>query len=489
MSHAPHRRSSKRHAISRRAFLAASIATPLGSALFRPRRSALFEPLPRPLVASDPGISHLELGFPDPVRWWHGDSSVAAALRAGQLRVPQDETRRPSRVRPKPEAPYDTWRAYLSSRFPELRRHFVFEYYPWYAANPWQHWNDAERNPPYDIAANAVPLLGPYDSRDRAVLERHARWIAESGVGAINVSWWGPGSYPDQNVPVIMDVMRAHDIHVTFHLEPYDNARALRYSDDILYLIGNYGDKRRWDCFLLLRSADGRAGPVFKSFRTILPPQTTDCHGIVHQVPDYTVDDVWRRQTDRVRRELVHDFDSVTLLADSLDIARTSTGGFDGIAIYDNFVRPPIWRSYAERAAAAGLVFSFNVNAGFDGIRPRTIPPDSCYQPLPLEPPAADPDFTSPAGRLSVMTASMSRIQESFEATLEAQCAAELSNVKKGVFLTYVNSFNEWHEGTEFEPMKNAKDLLPEERSFGYHNVDNGTYRLDRLEDLIARVT
>lgn len=429
----------------------------------------------------------MDLGFPDPSRWWHGDSSVGAALRARQ-RAPRDETRRPDRRREKTPAPYDTWREYLSSRFPDLRRHFVFEYYPWYASNPWQHWNDAERQPPYDIAAHAIPLLGPYDSRDRAVLERHARWIADAGAGAVNVSWWGPGSYPDRNVPLLMDVMRAHDVHVTFHLEPYDDNRAQRYADDVLYLIRTYGDKRRWDCFLLLRHADGTTGPVLKSFRTILPRQATDCHGVVHQVPDYAPDDAWRRQTDRVRRELAQDFDRVTLLADSLDMGRSLSGGFDGIAIYDNFVLPAGWRSYAERASAAGLLFSFNTNAGFDGIRPRTVPLDSCYAPLPMEPPAGNPDFSSPAGRLSVVTASSTRIQESFETTVGLQCAPELANMKKGFFLTYVNSFNEWHEGTEFEPMKDARDLRPEEQPFGYHNVDGGSYRLQRLQELIGKV-
>jgi hypothetical protein len=486
MAHTPRPHQSKARAITRRAFLGASVAAPLSSALFRSADSAAAD------VADSRGFRladarRFDLGFPDPSRWWHGDSSVAAAIRAGQ-RPPHDEAPRPPDHHPGNPVPYENWREYLSGRFPDLRRHFIFEYYPWYASEPWLHWNDAERQPPYDIAAHAVPLLGPYDSRDRAVLERHARWIADTGIGAVNVSWWGPDSYPDANVSVLMDVMRAHDLHVTFHLEPYDNARAQRYVDDVLYLIRRYGDARRWDCFLLLRHGDGTAGPVFKSFRTILPRQTTDCHGIVHAIPDYVADDDWRRQTDRLRQELSHDFDRVTLLADSLDMVRSLRGGFDGIAIYDNFVLPSSWRSHAERASASNLVFSFNTNAGFDGIQPRTIPPESCYAPLPLEPPPANPDFSSPSGRLSVMAASSTRIQESFETTLGLQCARQLSNVQKGFFVTYVNSFNEWHEGTEFEPMKDARDLLPEERRFGYHNVDGGSYRLQRLQELIGRI-
>jgi hypothetical protein len=28
----------------------------------------------------------------------------------------------------------------LTTRFPDLRRHFVFEYYPWYATDPIRSW-------------------------------------------------------------------------------------------------------------------------------------------------------------------------------------------------------------------------------------------------------------------------------------------------------------------------------------------------------------
>jgi hypothetical protein len=69
-------------------------------------------------------------------------------------------------------------------RFSDLRRHFLFEYYPWYRTDPWDHWNEGGRNPPGEIGSNYMPALGPYDVRSTATLERHARWIAEAGAGA-----------------------------------------------------------------------------------------------------------------------------------------------------------------------------------------------------------------------------------------------------------------------------------------------------------------
>lgn len=465
---------------SRRDFLATLLATPVASAMGlrswqRPAAPALTDAL------------RAELGFPVPHRLWHGESSVAAAFRTapGQARERRRD-RRPESPRPRPDA---TRPDYLETNFPDLRRHFVFEYYPWYGTNPWIHWDEAERRPPLDIAASSYPLLGPYDSRDVRVLEQHARWMAAAGVGAINVSWWGRGTWMDDAMPALMDVMRAHDIHVTFHLEPYRNNRGESYVSDVLYLLEKYGERRRWDVFLLLRNADGSAAPVLKSFRTILPRQVTDCHGVVHQVPDWMADDAWRRQTNRLRQEVRSDFERITLLADSLDIGRTLAAGFDGIAIYDNYVKPATWPQHAQNASNAGLLFSFNTNPGFDGIEPRTPPPpESCYRPRLFEPPAGDLDFGSPAGRAAVARLAQQRITESFNTTVSLQTNPDLSNAKRGFFLVYINSFNEWHEGTQFEPMANAADMRDEIRRFQYHNVDEGGGRLGLLGELTAKI-
>jgi len=376
----------------------------------------------------------------------------------------------------------------LRVRYPDLARHFVFEYYPWYGSNPFKHWNQDGRRPPADLAANYVPLLGAYDSASTAVLEQHARWIKDSGAGAINVSWWGQGSDIDRLIPSLMDVMAAHDLRVTFHLEPYRSHRALSYAGDIEYLIRRYGDRRGWDAMLLLTNADGSTGPVFKSFRTILPRTETDCHGRTTEVADFAEDAVWRAQTDLVRETWAGDFSHMTLLADSLDVARTEAAGFDGIAIYDNYVHPDTWRTHAQNCSARRLLFAFNVNPGFDGVVDVSRPADSCYVPLPLDPAAAAVDWSQSVDRDRAAAASERRIIESFDATLTLQTDADLSNARRGFFLVYLNSFNEWHEGHQFEPMKDVVALTPEERARGYHNPTDGSYRLRTLGRLITGV-
>lgn len=415
---------------------------------------------------------------------WRLQSSIGAEVEQGGLRVLRDAPDRPGL----PPVDLGALGKTLRARFPDLRRHFIFEYYPWYSTNPWRHWNEEGRTPPIDIAATSMPRLGAYDSVSTTVLEQHARWIAEAGVGAINLSWWGPDSAEDRAVHRVMDVMRAHDIYVTFHLEPYSEERGLSYWQDISLLLKEYGERRRWDCFLLLRDGQGRQGPVFKSFRTILPPTTTDCHGVTRLTRDYTSDGEWRRQSDRTRTWLAGDFDRLWLLADSLDFARVSASGFDGIAVYDNYVRPSTWPAFAAACSDNGLAFSFNCNPGFDGIEARDVPPDSCYVPPEFEPPTRDLDWQQTRTRETARRLSTRRIFNSLQTTVQLQMDDGLSNARQGTFLVYINSFNEWHEGTAFEPMKHFADLTPAERTVGYHNPADGSYRLKALRDYLAPI-
>jgi hypothetical protein len=365
----------------------------------------------------------------------------------------------------------------LQRRFSDLARHFIFEYYPWYGVGPYRHWDQDGHRPAADLAANYVPRLGAYDSASTRVMEQHAAWMKDAGAGAINVSWWGKDSDTDRLVSSLMDVMAAHDLRVTFHLEPYRDRHAAAYADDIEYLIRKYGDARKWDCFLLLRHEDGSSGPVFKSFRTILPATSTDCHGRTSDVADYTADTEWRRQTDRVRATFAKEFSRVTLLADSLDVGRTQASGFDGIAIYDNYVRPSAWRAVAEACTARKLVFSFNVNPGFDGVAGPLSAPDSCSFPLLFEPGPSGYDWSERLDRERAALDGERRIADSFEMTVALQTDDGLANATRGFFLVYLTSFNEWHEGHQFEPMKDAADLSEDERARRYHNPEDGSYR------------
>ena len=66
--------------------------------------------------------------------------------------------------------------------------------------------------------------------------------------------------------------------------------------------------------------------------------------------------------------------------------------------------------------------------------------------------------------------------------SLDVQTNPALRNASTGFFIVYIGTFNKWHEGTAFEPMKSRAALLPQELPFGYHNPADGRYRLDYLK-------
>jgi hypothetical protein len=367
---------------------------------------------------------------------------------------------------------------------PDGRPHFIFEYYPWYGTDPFRHWDQWDRRPPDDLASRYYPLLGPYDSRSAKVLERHAEWIAESGVGSVNVSWWGPDSYEDRAIPLLMDVMAAHGLKVAIHLEPYAPRHGRDLERDVLYLIKTFGERRRFDSFLLL-PREGSLGPVFKGFRTVLPREGVDCHGRLRPTWDFTPDDVFRRQIESLRQTLRSDFGHVTLLADCLDFKRTRGAGFDGVAIYDPFVPPPEYARLGEEASREGLLFSFSVNPGYDAIAPRVRTGGSCPAPLVSDPAVSSLDFSTPEARARCEEISLERVRETFRAAHAVQLDPGLENARRGFFLVYITSFNEWHEGHAFEPMRPWEELTPAQQGWGYHNPEGVSGRLAVLTDLL----
>ena len=157
-------------------------------------------------------------------------------------------------------------------------------------------------------------------------------------------------------------------------------------------------------------------------------------------------DDVWRRQTDRVREMLRRDFDTVWLLSDSTDASRVLAAGFDGGAPYAAF-SPQQCPQLARAFSGLNLTFSPSIGTGFDTIVERNVPADSCYRPPPFEPPATI-DWSSASDRERAARLSLWQIEMSMRTSLNVQTNSTLRNASTGFFIVYIATFNKWHEGT-----------------------------------------
>src|ERR671911_2167233 len=73
---------------------------------------------------------------------WRAESALSMGLAQGTVGT-RDPARAPGSVRTDtvavPRVNLEAVGVELRRKYPDLRRHFVFEYYPWYATNPWRH--------------------------------------------------------------------------------------------------------------------------------------------------------------------------------------------------------------------------------------------------------------------------------------------------------------------------------------------------------------
>ncbi len=66
-------------------------------------------------------------------------------------------------------------------------------YYLWYGEN--RHWNEGFID---------IPKLGLYSSDDQKIVQNHINSAKKLGINNFIVSWWGIGSYEDQNLKTVL---------------------------------------------------------------------------------------------------------------------------------------------------------------------------------------------------------------------------------------------------------------------------------------------
>ena len=142
-------------------------------------------------------------------------------------------------------------------------------YYPWYANidtdGAFAHWNhsylpnwdhnDKKKYPTGshdplkdDVAANFFPQLGCYSSKDNDVIKKHMKFVQKSGAGVIVTSWYPPSladdnGFPiDDVVPMLLEAAQNYGIKVALHIEPYKNFTIENFRSNLEYVQKKYSD-------------------------------------------------------------------------------------------------------------------------------------------------------------------------------------------------------------------------------------------------------
>jgi len=156
-------------------------------------------------------------------------------------------------------------------------------YYPWYKSlevdGEWSHWNHEHmphweasvraRYPEFrhdpnlgDVGAAYYPKLGPYSSKDPAVIADHARQLAKARVGVVVASWYPAESSStekvDDAIELLLEAAAKVGIEVCVHLEPYEGRTAETVARDVDVVLASYGRHAAY------HRIDGR--PVFYAY-------------------------------------------------------------------------------------------------------------------------------------------------------------------------------------------------------------------------------
>jgi hypothetical protein len=121
-------------------------------------------------------------------------------------------------------------------------------YYGWYG-NPkvsgsWFHWSDVDEVNKQIGSSAHYPLLGPYDSHDSHVIEQHFSWAKEAGIDGFIVSWWHPGDFHDQAMPLLLSTAQKFGLEISAYIETVQTKeQALDY---LTYLLKHYGEHPSW---------------------------------------------------------------------------------------------------------------------------------------------------------------------------------------------------------------------------------------------------
>ncbi len=108
-------------------------------------------------------------------------------------------------------------------RHEDVPRKVLAFYYSWYGTpdfdHGWTHWNQVDFEA-QDIAASThYPEIGPYDSHDPAVIDRHIDQAMGCGVDGFIATWWGRGDYTDRAFEVLLDRAEQKGFEATVYWE------------------------------------------------------------------------------------------------------------------------------------------------------------------------------------------------------------------------------------------------------------------------------
>ncbi|KAM6399502.1 LOW QUALITY PROTEIN: glycoprotein endo-alpha-1,2-mannosidase-like protein [Rhynochetos jubatus] len=161
---------------------------------------------------------------------------------------------------------YYAW--YCSPRFGGRYRHCDRHWEPRVSAG----FSRGHHRPPNDTGSS-FPALGPYSSRDPAVLDEHMSQLRAAATGVLLLSWCPPGlaggGEPDSLVPSILDTTHRYAVKVAFRTQPHKGRDGRAVHENIKYITAKYGSRAAF-----YETSTGKSLPLFYTDSYLTPAES-----------------------------------------------------------------------------------------------------------------------------------------------------------------------------------------------------------------------
>ena len=331
-------------------------------------------------------------------------------------------------------------------------------YYPWHG----ERFHNGGGYMRKELIPRHLPALGEYNDSDPRVVAQHMKWFRQANIGLLVTSWWGPNRVEDSNTK---DVIMEHDdvgnLKIALHYETTgrlgDGREKLpNAKTDIQYMCENYFDHPNY------YTIDGR--PVL----FIYVSRKLDTLGTLEEALL-----TMRSTASKCGHNLYLIGDSVFESAPDPGESHVPFWYFDAVTNYD---------VYGSSGRPEGYAGTGSVDAYYrqqTEWKERALRDDCRYVP------AVSPGYNDRGVRmerdhppLSRRITSVSREGSLFQYQLKQ--AKELVDWKVDNMIL-VNSFNEWHEDTQIEPVVGNPSTQPFNFTKGLEYVGYGDLYLDIL--------
>jgi glycoprotein endo-alpha-1,2-mannosidase len=332
-------------------------------------------------------------------------------------------------------------------------------YYPW-------HGDDFHNQQGYlreQLYPRQYPSLGEYNDSDPSIIAQHIQMFHRANVGVLVTSWWGPTRLEDNTTKgVIMEHPDIGTIQIALHYETTgrlgkEGEDIVNAKSDIQFMCENYFDHPNY------YRIDGRPVLVLYISRRL------------HQVGKLEEALLTMRSTAaKCGHNLYLVGDQVFSQAPDPDEVHVPFWYFDAITNYD------VYGSAGRPEGYAGKERVIEYYKHMEAWRDQAILDDCRFIP------AVSPGYNDRGVRLDANNPALSRrlTADSEEGSLfhfQLQFAKELADSALNN-LIFVNSFNEWHEDTQIEPVAYAEQAdWPPLLTQGVEYVGYGNLYLDIL--------